>query len=117
MLPSMSGLLMSQFRSRACREFASAAAAVIKLHPISGMIFPHRWTQQVVLPTRNTLIVGQQHDPILFAMLKRRPEHAPECLQAMNRNARKGKRANKGARPCSRIARRAKKRANGNWRR
>jgi hypothetical protein len=126
MLRSMSGLLVSQFRynSKACREFA--AAAIIKPQPQqqpTTMIFP-RWTQQrvrvrVVPPTNNTLIVGQ--DPILSAMLKYRPEteHAPESesLQALNRNARKGKRANKGARPCSRIARRAKKRANGNWRR
>lgn len=34
-------------------------------------------------------------------------------LQAMNRNARKGKRANKGKRPCSRIRRRAKKKKIG----
>ena len=37
--------------------------------------------------------------------------------EAMNRNARKPRRANKGKRPCSRIARRAKRRKNGNWRR
>lgn len=38
-------------------------------------------------------------------------------LELMNRNARKPKRANHGARPCSRISRRAKKRALGNHRR
>jgi hypothetical protein len=37
--------------------------------------------------------------------------------QVMNRNARKAKRANHGKRPCSRDARRRKRRANGNHRR
>jgi hypothetical protein len=119
MLRSMSGFLVSHFRSKgACREFASSA--IIKPLPLPTIMMFPRWTtqQRVVLPTNNTLVVRQQ-DPILSAMLKQhRPEHhAPETLQALNRNARKGKRANKGARPCSRIARRAKKRANGNWRR
>jgi len=40
-----------------------------------------------------------------------------EGFQAMNRNARKPRRANKGKRPCSRISRRAKRRKNGSWRR
>jgi len=37
--------------------------------------------------------------------------------EALNRNARKPRKANKGKRPCSRIARRAKRRKNGNFRR
>jgi hypothetical protein len=37
--------------------------------------------------------------------------------QVMNRNARKAKKANHGKRPCSRDARRRKRRANGNHRR
>ena len=37
--------------------------------------------------------------------------------QALNRNARKPRRANHGKRPCSRIARRAKRSKNGNSRR
>jgi hypothetical protein len=41
----------------------------------------------------------------------------PEEIQVMNRNARHPKKANRGARPCSRVARRAKKRAIGNHRR
>lgn len=75
----------------------------------------------VVLPkdtTSTTLVVRQ--DPILATMLERSPANnvwEESLLQAMNRNARKPKRANKGARPCSRVSRRAKKRANGNWRR
>lgn len=64
-----------------------------------------------------------QRDPVLGAMLYQRPfqkietNNTNDVLQAMNRNARKPKRANKGARPCSRVSRRAKKRAYGNWRR
>lgn len=38
-------------------------------------------------------------------------------IQLMNRNARRGKRANHGKRPCSRARRRAKRRAFGNHRR
>ena len=41
----------------------------------------------------------------------------PEELAAMNRNARRAKRANGGKRPCSRMARREKKRSIGNHRR
>jgi hypothetical protein len=40
-----------------------------------------------------------------------------EPPQLMNRNARRGKRANKGKRPCSRQRRRGKRRAFGNHRR
>lgn len=40
-----------------------------------------------------------------------------ESMELMNRNARRGKRANGGKRPVSRQARRAKKRAFGNHRR
>jgi len=63
-------------------------------------------------------------DPILKTMLLQRPcaiqpqqQQESNVLQAMNRNNRKPKRANKGARPCSRVSRRAKRRAPGNWRR
>jgi hypothetical protein len=38
-----------------------------------------------------------------------RPSNDPLGIQAMNRNARRPKKANKGARPCSRASRRKKK--------
>ena len=41
----------------------------------------------------------------------------PSRRWCMNRNARRGNRANKGSRPCSRIRRRKKRRAYGNHRR
>lgn len=41
----------------------------------------------------------------------------PPPMRAMNRNARRGKRANRGKRPVSRARRRVKKRAFGNHRR
>jgi hypothetical protein len=41
----------------------------------------------------------------------------PPPMRAMNRNARRGKRANRGKRPVSRARRRTKKRAFGNHRR
>jgi hypothetical protein len=40
-----------------------------------------------------------------------------ETLELLNRNARRGKRANKGKRPCSHQRRRKKRRAYGSWRR
>lgn len=42
---------------------------------------------------------------------------AETTLELMNRNARRGKRANKGKRPCSHVRRRKKRRAFGSWRR
>jgi hypothetical protein len=39
------------------------------------------------------------------------------ALRLMNRNARRPKKANHGSRPCSRVSRREKRRANGKWRR
>jgi hypothetical protein len=45
------------------------------------------------------------------------PEADIETIQAMNRNARRPKKANRGARPCSRASRRAKKDAVGKRRR
>jgi hypothetical protein len=44
-------------------------------------------------------------------------EPTPPPIRAMNRNARRGKRANRGKRPVSRARRRSKKRAFGNHRR
>lgn len=65
--------------------------------------------------------LAHNKDPILRAMMYQRPfqqiEESSLMFQAMNRNNRKPKRANKGARPCSRVSRRAKKRSPGNWRR
>lgn len=40
-----------------------------------------------------------------------------ETWDLMNRNARRPKKANHGARPCSRVNRRKRKRRAGNWRR
>ena len=78
----------------------------------------------VVLPkdTIPSPTLVKRQDPILATMLERCPHPANNVLeesflQAMNRNARKPRRANHGARPCSRVARRAKKREHGNRRR
>jgi hypothetical protein len=74
---------------------------------------------QMALPNRNNFWMLLRIDPVLQTMLLQRPFQmsSESILQAMNRNARKPKKANKGARPCSRVSRRAKKRAPGNWRR
>jgi hypothetical protein len=69
----------------------------------------------VVLPALNhcsaPVSIGRMDDT---ADTDRLPQ---ETLQLMNRNARRGKRANRGKRPCSRQRRRGKRRAFGNHRR
>jgi hypothetical protein len=59
--------------------------------------------------------IGWVDDTDDTAHTDRLPQGPP--LQLMNRNARRGKRANKGKRPCSRQRRRGKRRAFGNHRR
>ena len=108
--------LLPRFVPTAYRQFASMAANRLQqCQQASEFIQTAN-----ILPTRRCAI----QDPILRAMLLRRPyqqitneEVTPNIIQAMNRNNRKPKRANKGSRPCSRVSRRAKRRAAGNWRR
>ena len=107
MLRSISGLLWARSPVAAYRRFTSAKP------------------QQLVLPIFSLEPVAHpkvRQDPVLRVMLMQKPwaEKPPDAsrpLQAMNRNNRKGRRANKGARPNSRVSRRAKKRSFGNWRR
>eukprot|EP00559_Dactyliosolen_fragilissimus_P001826 CAMPEP_0184863158 /NCGR_PEP_ID=MMETSP0580-20130426/9498_1 /TAXON_ID=1118495 /ORGANISM="Dactyliosolen fragilissimus" /LENGTH=172 /DNA_ID=CAMNT_0027361309 /DNA_START=53 /DNA_END=571 /DNA_ORIENTATION=- len=56
----------------------------------------------------NTIMPFEKSDPILTFL---------KDLQAMNRNARRPKKANHGKRPCSRVGRRARRRKFGNPRR
>jgi hypothetical protein len=49
--------------------------------------------------------------------IEKEDKPTPPPMRAMNRNARRGKRANRGKRPVSRARRREKKRAFGNHRR
>uniref|UniRef100_A0A7S2LH60 Uncharacterized protein n=1 Tax=Leptocylindrus danicus TaxID=163516 RepID=A0A7S2LH60_9STRA len=91
------------------RQFQMKSAAAPALyHPT---LFPNFQSPKHCSIGYNNMVTSQQPVAIVLPdegeinMLSR-------ILQAMNRNARKGKRANKGKRPCSRIRRRAKKKRN-----
>ena len=58
-----------------------------------------------VLPTKRTTTTSS---PVVLPPKQQPDEQQQHTFQAMNRNARKAKRANHGKRPCSRIRRRYK---------
>ena len=81
--------------------------------PLKSRSPPIRKPVPQAMNARNPLIRGKK--PVSPQKLGEAEE--PETMNLMNRNARRGKRANHGKRPCSRHHRRTKKRAFGNHRR
>ena len=69
--------------------------------PLSKL--PKFYDQSILEFAPTAQIVQPQGD------LQREPVDIDEVIQAMNRNARRPKKANKGSRPCSRAGRRRKK--------
>lgn len=105
-----------------------SAAAVMKKNDVMGLLSLMRLpiSSYKPLPTSPQPVVVDpfRRDPILKNMLPwnrniQEPigdllKNVTPPLQAMNRNARKPKRANKGKRPCSHFGRRKRRRRFGN---
>jgi hypothetical protein len=66
----------------------------------------HLFVGRFPLPLGHAMIQFGIQDPLDLPM---ESESTTEAIHAMNRNARRPKKANKGARPCSRASRREKK--------
>jgi hypothetical protein len=109
---------LSSNNNSASSSGGGSALVFLNSHPSAPMTLG--WHSQVeselIFPTSSSS-KKQQQPPTTNVENADPYRRHPEVIRAMNRNARRGRKANHGKRPCSRIARRTKSRAIGRHRR
>jgi hypothetical protein len=93
-------------------QFSASELAPQELHPSTPLTLG--WGYRDPIPS-GPITIGWVETDMVMEIEQEAP--TPPPMRAMNRNARRGKRANRGKRPVSRARRRTKKRAFGNHRR